>query len=236
MRTLPLFLLAGLTAVPSFAVAITGLVVYETNSLGAATGGPQFWNTLGLPDPNANLWVGFNGVGVNNGNGPGASINILLGLGISSFTYCGDGLLGQITPAYLGMSMFLDGENNLPAFTFFWDTATQTVSATTALSRNVAGGFVTGAGGGPYVNGSTKVTILSVPTWGVKFMDTVGLFSRTAGDCPDDYCGVPGLIQVTTTPEPGSLGLAVFAVGLLTLLRQGPALRKNVTACATGRG
>lgn len=220
VRAIALLCLAGIGAVTVSAAAISGMVVYSADSTGAVSG-TQFWNTLGF-DSNPNLYVQVNGVLQNPGNGAGTSLNVNLSPGIYSYSYCGDGLTGQVTPAFFGVSIFMDGNNTTPAFTFFWQSgiSNPTVLPTSALSRNVPGGFVGGAGGGPYVSGNTTVTILSVPTWQNKNLDKVSVFDSVAGDCPQDYCGIPASLMVVsqTIPEPGTL--ALVTLGLVTLLRR----------------
>ena len=196
------------------AAMITGMVAYSADSSGASTG--QVWNTQG-GDLIPNLYVTVNGAPVNGGNGAFTSIKISLPQGLTDFSYCGDGLFPSTPGLYYGLSIFMNGNNNTPAFTFFWRNVASRlpVQPTTATSPNLAGVLVAGGGGGPFVDGNTIVTIVDVPRWaGPNSPDLVSKFDNVPGDSLVDWCCVPGQLLVTVTPEPETWGIVLAGLAI----------------------
>src|SRR5262245_11280684 len=158
--------LVGLLVVsgPAAATNLSGAILYSSDGTGAATG-RQIWNTLG-GDFFFNLYLantpnpppGF----LNSGDGAGASINLSLTLGATTFHVFG--APGSDPTGSVSLGLFFNGNNSTPGLAGVNGTngpGTGVVAASTSNSVSLSFGSATNPQSLSFVDGATTVKLTS---------------------------------------------------------------------------
>jgi hypothetical protein len=197
------------------ATSLTGAVLFDTDSPGAAIGND--WNTLG-GDAAFNLYL-TNPSFLNSGNGAQTRIDVALIPGTNyTFGYLatsGPSSVSQLNQGFFGLNLFFNGNDSTPEISVHAPLFSSSFAPDSAVNTPRLDTSPTpGSGVLVFSDGATSVTLTSFSAV-ASLSDLVGPYA-TAGDSTPDYAG-SFTLAVTATPEPATLSLLLLAAAIVSI-------------------